>query len=376
MRPLLVRRRAARPPIAPLDEDAADLLFGGRPLSVHVDAAAAAAGLDLVSMAADDEVPAGAVAVIDDDVLIDAAVLQRLLRAAPSVGVVQAAVAPGTALWRASALLTSTPRGEPLPVPLWAGAVAGRTIASFAGCPVAVVADDAGVRSIDVRPYGPPPHRLEVVDVVGLLGWPRHWLHVLELSLGALSSAVRAAPAVGRADRRRGQKIHPTARIERSVLGDNVVVEAHAAIIDSVVGDDVLVGDHSVIHTSVIGPRCRTLVDTHLRRVVAMAGSTLSNLDMQDALFGREVFLTTGVAFFHDGPGRTVEVDGVDTGRPVLSGAIGRRAVLGSRALFRSGVALPAGALIVARPEEAVGKFDDASLAKAAMRKGDRAQDV
>jgi carbonic anhydrase/acetyltransferase-like protein (isoleucine patch superfamily) len=60
----------------------------------------------------------------------------------------------------------------------------------------------------------------------------------------------------------------------------------------------------------------------------------------------------------------------------VLSGAIGRRAVLGSRALFRSGIALPAGALIVARPEEAIGKFDERSLAKAAMRIGDRARDV
>jgi len=264
----------------------------------------------------------------------------------------------------------------PCTVPLWAGAVAGRRVEDLAGAEVAVVADDAGARAFDVRPFGPAPHRLEIADVGGLLGWPRHWLHVLELSLASLFATVREAPPRVRADRRRGQKIHPTAHIERSVLGDNVVVEAHAAIIDSVIGDDVLVGDHTVIHSSVIGPRCRTLVDTHLRRVVAMAGSTLSNLDMQDALFGREVFLTTGVAFFHDGPGRTVEVDGLDTGRPVLSGAIGRRAVLGSRALFRSGIALPAGALIVARPEEAVGKFDPASLAKAAMRLGDRDVDV
>jgi carbonic anhydrase/acetyltransferase-like protein (isoleucine patch superfamily) len=265
----------------------------------------------------------------------------------------------------------------PLPVPLWAGAVVGHRFDTFEGADIVVVADDPGCRTVDVRPFGAPPHRLELVDVAaGMLGWPRHWLHVLELSLGALHTTLRSAPTTVRADRRRGQRIHPTARVERSVLGDNVVVEAHAAIIDSVIGDDVLVGDHSVIHTSVIGERCRTLVDTHLRRTVAMAGSTLSNLDMQDAIFGREVFLTTGVAFFPDGPGRSVEVDGVDTGRPVLGGAIGRRAVLGSRALFRAGLALPAGALIVARPEEAIGRFDERSLSKAAMRLGDRAHDV
>jgi carbonic anhydrase/acetyltransferase-like protein (isoleucine patch superfamily) len=288
----------------------------------------------------------------------------------------QAAVAADTALWRASAVLTRAPAGAPLRVPLWGGAVAGRRVDELEVAAVAVVADDAGAHLVDVRPYGPPPHRLAIADARGLLGWPRHWLHVLELSLAALRGAVRDVPARVRPDRGRGQKIHPTATIERSVLGNNVVVEAHAAIIDSVIGDDVLVGDHSVIHTSVIGPGCRTLVDTHLRRVVAMGGSTLSNLDMQDAVFGREVFLTTGVAFFHDGPGRTVFVDGQDTGRPVLSGAIGRRAVLGSRALFRAGMALPAGALVVARPEEAVGRFDEASLARAAMRVGDRDVDV
>lgn len=373
----LARRAAGRPAIAPLDDDTADLLFGGLTLTEHAAAAAAALGLELVRIAVDEPAPADAVAIVDDDVLLDATVLRRLLSSSSSSSahpIRQAAIAAGTALHRASTVPLAA-SGD-LAVPLWAGAVGGRCVDALGEVGVVVVADDPGVFAVDVRPYGPAPHRLELVDVAGLLGWPRHWLHVLELSLGALRARVRSAPPVVSAERRRGQRIHPTARIERSVIGDNVVVEAHAAIIDSVIGEDVLVGDHSVIHTSVIGPRCRTLVDTHLRRVVAMAGSTLSNLDMQDALFGREVFLTTGVAFFHDGPGRCVEVDGVDTGRPVLSGAIGRRAVLGSRALFRSGIALPAGALIVARPEEAIGRFDERSLAKAAMQIGDRARDV
>jgi carbonic anhydrase/acetyltransferase-like protein (isoleucine patch superfamily) len=375
--PCLARRVTGRPVIAPLDEETTELLFGGETLTAHAATAAAALGLDLVRIAADEPIPAAAVAVVDDDVLFDATVLRRLLSSSSPQPIRQAAIAAGTALHRASTVPLA-PTGD-LAVPLWAGAVGGHRVDRLDEVDdigVVVVADDPGVHAVDVRPYGPAPHRLELVDVNSLLGWPRHWLHVLELSLAALRLRVRRASPVVRAERRRGQRIHPTARVERSVLGDHVVVEAHAAVIDSVLGDDVLVGDHSVIHTSVIGPRCRTLVDTHLRRVVAMAGSTLSNLDMQDALFGREVFLTTGVAFFHDGPGRCVEVDGVDTGRPVLSGAIGRRAVLGSRALFRSGIALPAGALIVARPEEAIGRFDERSLAQAAMRLGDRAVDV
>jgi carbonic anhydrase/acetyltransferase-like protein (isoleucine patch superfamily) len=369
----LARRSSGRSIIAPFDEPTTALLFGGESLAVHAERAAAALGLGVVAIAADEPIPSQAVAVVDDDVLVDATVLRRLVLhdAGP---VRQAAIAGHTALARASTV--PLPSAGHLAVPVWAGDVGGRTLASLANASVVVVADDPGSHSIDVRPYGPPPHRLEIVDVQGLLGWPRHWLHVLELSLAALRARIKSAPPVVRADRRRGQRIHPTARIERSILGNNVTVEAHASIIDSVIGDDVLVGDHSVIHTCAIGGGCRTLVDTHLRRVVAMPGSTLSNLDMQDTVFGREVFLTTGVAFFHEGPGRCVEVDGVDTGRPVLGGAIGRRAVLGSRALFRCGLALPAGTLVVARPDEAIGKLDERSLARAHMQHGDRGRDV
>ena len=170
--------------------------------------------------------------------------------------------------------------------------------------------------------------------------------------------------------------IHPDALVENSIVGDGVRVEAGAAVIDSVIGDDVVIADHTVIHSSVIGDGCRTLVDTHLRRVVAMPGSTLSNLDMQDAVFGRAIFLTTSVGFFRDAIAENVVVDGRDSGRAVLSGAIGARTVLGSRALFTCGVALPPSLLVVARPGEAVGKVDEASLAKSWSKRGDRTRDV
>jgi hypothetical protein len=39
-------------------------------------------------------------------------------------------------------------------------------------------------------------------------------------------------------------------------------------------------------------------------------------------------------------------------------------------------VALPAGALVVARPEESLGKIDERGLLRAHMRFGDRAIDV
>lgn len=374
----LIYARRERPSSArlfPLDEPVGELLFGETTLRALVDAAAAACGLVVVDIGADDAVPAGTVVVGDDDVVVNATALQALLARAPSRGIVQAAIAPGTALFAASTRVLKTDPTIALRVPLWAG--------SFPSSPsmsdvveVVEVADEAGHVVVDVRPYGPPPHQLHIANVQRLLGWPRHWVHVLDLSLAALQTSLSTSMWTKHKRGPSAPKVHPTATVVRSRLGNNVKVEAHASIVDSVIGNDVLVADHTVIHGSVIGDRCRTLVDTHLRRCVCLPGSTLSNLDMQDALLGREIFLTTGVAFFYDGPGKNVEVDGVDSGRAVLSGAVGKRALLGSRALFRAGIALPAGAVVVARPEESLGKLDDKGLARAHMRIGDRAIDV
>lgn len=379
---LLVRITSQRGVMAPFDEPVSDLLFGGLPPRAWVEAAALACGLTVVTVASDEMLPAGAAIAVTDDVVVNAATVSAIGRAARERGgVIQAAISPGTALWNASARVERGVAGAPLAVSLWAGALAGVKGSDLiegrhTAATVVAVADEATAVVVDARPHGVAPHQLAIANVERLLGQPGHWLHVLDLSLAALQTRLQSTPSRVAMDRRRGQKAHPTARIERSIIGDNVTIEAHVSITDSVIGDNVIVADHSVIHGSVVGDGCRTLVDTHLRRVVAMPGSTLSNLDMQDAIFGREIFLTTGVAFFHDGPGQNVVVDGVDSGRALLGGAIGRRAVLGSRALFRCGVALPAGALVVARPEEAVGKLDAASLARAAMRFGDRASDV
>ena len=360
--------------IFPFADDAAGLLFGGETLLTLQDRAARECGLSVVDVDDDEVMPAGTAAVVARDVVFSSATLAALLHHSRSLSCrVRAVVKSGTALFAASTRLLDL-KGD-LGLPLWAGQLEGLRPADVEATDV-VVADEAGAVVVDTAPLGVPPHQLFVADVERLLGRPTHWLHVLELSLAAARTRLRDHPVV---KIRRGQsrpQVHPTAYVANSILGAGVRLEAHASVIDSVIGDHVIVADHTVIHSSVIGEGCRTLVDTHLRRVVAMPGSTLSNLDMQDAIFGREVFVTTGVAFFHDGPGKNVVVDGKDSGRALLGGAIGARSVLGSRALFRCGVALPAGLLVVARPEEAVGKFDELSMSRAAVRLGDGRRDV
>ncbi len=368
----LGRLRTPTPVIFPFADDAAGLLFGGPPLLAVQDEAARACGLEVVDVDEAEPLPEGVVALIARDVLVSTAALQRLLDHSTSPSrPVQAALRRGTALYAASTRLLDL--ADDLRVPLWAGVLAGR-VATELEADAVVVADEDGAVVVDTAPWGPAPHQLAIADVERLLGHPTHWLHVLELSLAAARTRLRSPRRTHHRGARR-PRIHATAHVDNSILGAGVRVEAHASVIDSVIGDDVIVADHSVIQGSVVGERCRTLVDTHLRRVVAMPGSTLSNLDMQDAIFGREVFVTTGVAFFHDGPGRNVTVDGKDSGRALLGGAIGARSVLGSRALFRCGVALPAGLLVVARPEEAFTKLDEVSMARAAVAFGDRQRD-
>ena len=63
---------------------------------------------------------------------------------------------------------------------------------------------------------------------------------------------------------------------------------------------------------------------------------------------------------------------GRNTNRPTVGGAIGCGCVLGTRALFRAGTMLPAGALIVARPDEALGDFAIGPLRAARMERSER----
>lgn len=383
---LRLRHASWEPAIFPFADDAGALLVGGPPLRAVQEEAARGAALDPTDGPADGPLPPGVHAACAVDAVFSAATLKSLLQAARARGrIVQATVKAGTPLWRAATrLLPEGDAGADLPLPLWAGPLGGRTprtdgdaaLAFPEAEPVAVCDEDDALR-VRVPPHGRPPHVLEIPRVSRPGGRLRHWLHVLDLSLAALETRRLGAGLVERDKNLLGDvDIHPTATVIGSILEDGVRVEPHASIVNSWVGRDVLVADHSVLHSCVIGEGCRTLVDTGLRRVVAMPGSTLSNLGLSDVVIGRNVFLTTAVATFDQTPGQDAKVDGRDTRRAHVGGAIGARCVLGSRALLRAGVALPPGLLVVARPGEAVLKLDDQGLARSNMIRGRRDEHV
>jgi carbonic anhydrase/acetyltransferase-like protein (isoleucine patch superfamily) len=136
---------------------------------------------------------------------------------------------------------------------------------------------------------------------------------------------------------------------------------------DSFIGKGVEVGAHTILQGCVIGSGCQTLLDTHLRRVVSFSNSTLANLGLADCVMGREVFVTTGVQYHGLRLGEDAPVGPLSSARPLLGGALGDRAIVGARALFQVGVALPAGSVVVMKPHEGLGRIDDKGLARSNM---------
>lgn len=365
-----LRHGAWERPVFPLDEPAGALLVGPQTLEALQGAAANA-------YVVDGTLPGDVDVAFSPDAVFSPATVEALRAEAKKRGKpVQAAVRAGTPLWRSATRMR--PVDGDLRIPLWAGPLAGVAVrpcddpADAIDAEVVPLCDETTCDIARVPPYGTPPHVVEIPKVARLGGRVAHWLDALELSLAALGTA---RLALGTRNRLGDVDIHPTATVINSILEDGVKVEPHASVINSYLGKDVLVADHSVVHSCVIGANCRSLVDTSLRRIVAMAGSTLSNVAFHDSVIGRDVFLTTSVATFAR-PAENARVEGRDTGRALIGAAIGARCVLGSRALLAAGVALPPAILVVARPEEAATKLDDAGLARATMLRGDPSRNV
>lgn len=379
---LLVRITEAGTHLHPFDEPISSLPLLDQPLRDFQKSEAERAGFRWVEQAASAPLPPGTRALCAANVVFRAETLVALADAAQGAGVpCRPGVPHGTALWEFVTPFRqrSGSAGDPAAFSLIAGELDGQVpnAAFFASAKIIPLCDETGFEEVRVPPQGAPPHRLRVPQVTRLLGEIDHWLHLLNLNQALLQTVRAAKGALGSQNAIDGNvRAHPSALVEGSILSDGVEIEQSASVLGSFLGKDVKIGDHAIFHDCVIGEGCHTLVDTHMRRVVALPGSTLSNLGVEDLLIGRDVFLTTAVAFFGNGPGKNVQIDGMDSGRAALSGAIGNRCILGARALFQAGLTVPSGTLIVMRPDEGLSKIDEKGLARASMTLGDHQHDV
>lgn len=379
---LLVRMTDTGTHLYPLDEPVSSLPFLDQPLHAFQKNEAERAGFAFVEQPASMPLPAGTTAWCGADVVFRAETLRALADAAHAAGRPCCAAVPRhTPLWHFVSAFGQTDRlsAEAMPFPLVAGPLEGLVPdrAFFEGLQIIPLCDETTHEEVRVPPYGAPPHVLRIPMVTRLLGQVTHWLHLLNLNQALLQSVRSARGTRGNGNIIDGNvRAHPSALVEGSILSDGVEIEQSASVLECFLGKNVKIGDHAIFQGCVIGAGCHTLVDTHMRRVVALPGSTLSNLGVEDLLIGRDSFLTTAVAFFAGGPGQNVQVEGQDSGRAVLSGAIGNRCILGARALFQSGMTVPSGTVIVMRPDEGLSKLDEKGLARASMMLGDHGKDV
>jgi len=235
----------------------------------------------------------------------------------------------------------------------------------LAGSTHPVVLPLAGSEVERLPGFGPLQPTLTIPRAPAVACRIRHWVHVLWLNqVLAYGQALRTD-----ADRRGNSidpsaRVHPTAWVERSRIGANAVVEPHATVIDTLLGADCQIADHTALLGCALGSGCQTLTDTHLRRVVAYPGSTISNMGGEETLIGRAAFVTAAAIFFTTVRGENARVDdggcAIESGRPRLGSCVGHRSVLGARAIFAPAVALPNDCVVVMRPEEGVGLLDPA----------------
>ncbi len=83
-------------------------------------------------------------------------------------------------------------------------------------------------------------------------------------------------------------KIHPTAVIEASILGDNVQIGANAVVKLSIIGDNAYVSDQALVRGCILGEEAYIANNNNLSFVVAYPKAFLISGPYQFSVFGRE----------------------------------------------------------------------------------------
>ncbi len=153
-------------------------------------------------------------------------------------------------------------------------------------------------------------------------------------------------------------RVHPSAHVEASILGDNVEIGAGASVRNSIVGDGVTIGDHATVLSSSIGDNALVTPRTFVVWSAAYPEAVLSNYKLQVSVIGRGASLSTWAGFIDAKLQGTIDVehDGAlrSTGRSFLGSALGHRAHVGAKVLVLPGRSIPNDAIIAMRDDELI----------------------
>ena len=210
-----------------------------------------------------------------------------------------------------------------------------------------------------------------------------HWVHVLwlnQLAFGirwmeivrahkaltawrVLVGAPWSVPALLRSMvwKGKGVRIHPTAHVEASILGDGVVIGARASVRNAILGDGVEIADHATVLSSTLGSNTFVTPRTFVVWSASYDDAVLTNYKLQVSLVGRGASLSTWAGMIDAKLQGTIDVlhDGrpVSTERSFLGSCIGHGAFVGAKVLILPGRAVPNGAFIAMRPDELVSEI-------------------
>lgn len=185
----------------------------------------------------------------------------------------------------------------------------------------------------------------------------RKWLWGVGKALGALSLDPRRL--LDRLVRKgRGVKVHPSAYVSGSILGDNVQVGAHVTLKNCIVRPGAVIQDHAVLLNCVIGEHTLILENTFMVSSVVLPEATVGNYKLQVSLIGRGAHVNVWASFIDARFAGSIKVmkDGLlqSTERSFLGSVVGHRARLGAKMLLHSGREIPNDTVVVMRPDEIV----------------------
>jgi carbonic anhydrase/acetyltransferase-like protein (isoleucine patch superfamily) len=367
--------------IAPFGDRVRDLCVGARQIASWQEDACKACGLELADVADLVEANERPALIFFDDHFFTEMALRQLMASVMSDKSDAALGVRDSAILRTTRVLDDErpPIDGAVPFDIFfvAGSEPARSIEELrARCKIRV--QEADEQTIEVQ----LPHASQGEDRSTVVPFSarvvvhvRHWVHLLrasQLAIGAtLLDRLRHNPRLAfRLKLMRGRdpweraravsfvdktaRIHPTADIECAVIGPGAVIEAHAHVHRSVLGKDVHIGDHAAVMGCALGDQVQVLRASYLAFCHSMPGSTLASYKVQLSLFGSGVFLTTS-AWLIDAKLKgevKVEHDGrlVSVGTPFLGACLGHRVTLGAQVAIQAGRVVPNDSVVVAPP--------------------------
>lgn len=377
-------------PIPPFDDPPGAARVLGGTLASYQEQALAAAGLTLV-----DTPPNDAAYLVFSDRMWFTASFLRAVKATGGVGRVRI----DDAVWvRETGTLQSSPDRPEVAI------VAAGAPPSLDGADLLVDLQLRDAAPMELHPAFAHAQR-PLRTGARLVHAVEHWSHVLRVNLLALVATAEegkadfdAAPiwkkawialrvllrargftpyAFARAFNRVGKRcrIHPTAVVEASQIGDDVEIGAFALVRACVVGDGAKVEDYAHASVSVIGPGARLGRTCMLNFSVLYPGAFVSaGGGWQMSIFGNDAFVAMTATGYDLSFGQPIRVahqgSVVSADTHFLGVAVGHRARVGAHVRIGYGMAIPSDAFVVAPSADVLRKWPDVLEGPVTIRDG------